>query len=157
MAMKFPFVPKSTSHLEPGQFFSIELPSGGFGCGLVLQLKEKSGKRDSRQLIVGLTDWFGDSIPKAADAANSEVIAHGQVHVKTVGEVGGKILGIVPIGADRTPLSLSESPGKNCMLVRGYQFLRPATIDEQSSLAVFSTWGYKIIQIIADRASRGAA
>ena len=155
--MKHPFVPKSTSHLEPGHYFSIELPSGGFACGLVLQLKTTTTKRDTRQLVIGLTNWFGDSTPDPEDVAGSKVIAHGSVHVKTIGEVGEGILGWIPIDLERTTLSLSESPGNSCILVRGHDFLRPATIEEQRDLAVFQTWGYKVIQIKAEKARRSAA
>jgi hypothetical protein len=37
------------------------------------------------------------------------------------------------------------------MLQRGFEFLRPATASEQRELPAFSTWGYMVIQRLAER------
>ncbi len=46
---------------------------------------------------------------------------------------------------------LSQSPGQGCMLMHGYEILRRATAKEQTQYEVFSTWGYKVIKLLAEK------
>src|SRR4051794_34952201 len=98
-APAYPFVPRSTAHLRPGQFWSIPLDGGRFACGRVLQLKIESGKIDRRLFLAGLMDWVGDSAPTAESIAGRGVVAQGGVHIKTIGEDAGAILGLRLLGA----------------------------------------------------------
>jgi len=68
MRIKYPFQPKSTAHLRPGQFWAVPLHRPGFldypgwyGCGLVLDVVEKS----RRWFLAGLLDW-ADAMPPTA-------------------------------------------------------------------------------------------
>src|SRR5262249_32527133 len=72
--MNYPFVPKSTATLEPGQFWSIPLDNGRFACGRVIQLRIENGMRDSRLFLAGLMDWWGRKPPTAERIAGCGVI-----------------------------------------------------------------------------------
>src|SRR3954467_14200909 len=89
----YPFVPKSTTHLKAGHFWSIPLQNRGFACGRVIQLRIQNDKRDSRVFLGGLMDWFGESPPTAEAIAGCGVIAQGSLHVKAIRENAGQVLG----------------------------------------------------------------
>jgi hypothetical protein len=91
--MKYPFRPKSTKHLEPGQFWGIPLRSGQYAAGVVLAHAARLGKRDTRLLCIGLLDWCGDAAPTAGDLAAAQVLEHGFAHVRSIQQHGGNILG----------------------------------------------------------------
>jgi len=150
--MKYPFVPKSTAYLKEGQIISIPLSDGSYACGRILQLKVDGEKRDSRMFIAGLMDWHGSEMPCSEAISGAKILAHGQVHVKTVKECGAEIVGERDLGEDniQIPLSLDQSPGRNCRLRRGYDLLDMASDMEQSTLQVFSTWGYKVMKNLAE-------
>lgn len=110
-------------------------------------------------LLVGLMNWIGNSPPEADDLCGLGTIQQAQIHLRSILETGGKILGHRSLDADQVEpdLFLSESPGKSCLLMKGYDILRDATQEEQATLPVFTTWGYLIIQhraqALADRAA----
>jgi hypothetical protein len=151
--INYPFVPKSTAHLEPGQFWSIPLDNGRFGCGRVIQLCCKEGKRDTRAFLAGLLDWSGDEPPSSEAIAGRGTIDQGEVHIKTISENRGEVLGFRPLEADGIEpwLFLSQGGwGHSCWLQQGYEWLRPATLAEFQTHPVFSTWGYAVIKLLAE-------
>src|SRR5687768_1510656 len=145
---EFSFVPKSTAYLQPGQFWQIPLDNGKFACGRVVQFDYRNGKKDSRCFLAGLMNWIGDEPPSADSIAGYCVIKQGSVHIKTIVEIGGAILGYRSLEVDRIEpqMFLSQSPGKGCRLMQGCNVLRPATAREQKVYPVFSTWGYKVLK-----------
>ena len=150
---KYPFVPKSTAYLLPGQFWSIPLRDGRFACGRVLELRYQDGKKDRRCFLAGLMDWVGPEEPKGCDIAGSEILDHGQVHVKTISENLGQILGCRPLETDElvVPLSLTESASSpGCRVCRGYEIFDIATREERAALPTFSGWGYAVIVMLAE-------
>lgn len=123
----YPFVPKSTAYLVPGQFWSIPLPDGRHARGRVLELACKDGKRDARLFLAGLMDWVGDLEPEVDDFAGSKILEHGQVHVKTINECGGAMVGYRPLEVDalQIPLSLDEFPqSPGCRVRQGFTIPR---------------------------------
>lgn len=99
-------------------------------------------------LLAGVMNWVGSNPPTTEVLVGRTTVAQGQIHLRSIWETGGEILGNRPLyeeglEADRF---LSESPGRNCMLMRGYEVVRPASADEQRYLPVFPTWGYLAIQ-----------
>ncbi len=159
MAVRYPFTPKSTSYLEPGQFWGIPLSNGSFACGRVLQLNLENEKRHTRQFLAGLMNWCGNVPPDADSLAGADLLAHGSAHVKTVAESGGQILGHRPLGLDSLPipLTLDQAPGtKNCRLRRGFEVLGIASSAQQRELAVFKGWGYNVVVILANKHFGGA-
>jgi hypothetical protein len=93
--MKFPFEPKSTSNLAPGQYWCIPLRSGNFATGVVLAHAIRQGKRDSRLVCVGLLNWVGDAPATANDIADADLVDHGFAHVRSIQRNGSMILGKV--------------------------------------------------------------
>lgn len=141
----FPFQPKSTSYLLPGDFWAIPLCDGSFACGRVIQLKVHSdGTTDSRRFLAGLLDWFGSVPPSESAISGRRTLIQGQAHVLTIQKSGGFILGYRPLASDgiEPALLLSHAAGPGVLLQRGFSVLRPASEQERTSLPVFFTFGY---------------
>jgi hypothetical protein len=152
-SINYPFVPKSTAYLKPGQFWSIPLNNGLFACGRVLQLEYKNDKRDTRVFLASLMDWVNDLPPSFASIEGTQVVEQGKVHVKTIRENNGEILGHRPLELDNIEpgLFVSARGGYNVKLLRGVEVLRDATREEYQTLPVLSMWGYKVIKILAEK------
>ena len=90
-----PFAPKSTAHMKPGQYWSLPLSRGRFGCGVVLALVQREGKADTRIFLAGLLDWIGDTPPTDNAIANRTVIAERFAHIKMIQMTGGELIGEV--------------------------------------------------------------
>lgn len=87
----YPFDPKSTAHVRPGDFWAIATRRGGwYCCGLVLAISNLTA---TRSLVVALLDWCEPDLPTANSIAKSAVLDFGVAHVKTVRETGGMLLG----------------------------------------------------------------
>jgi immunity protein 26 of polymorphic toxin system len=96
----YPFVPKSNTQLEPGQFWSIPLSDGRFGCGRVLRI-DRDRAYGGRILFVGaVLDWVGEAPPTAEAIAGRGILGIGTTHVRTISYGGGAILGGRPLAAD---------------------------------------------------------
>ena len=121
----YPFRPKSTTHLAPGQFWAIPLSAGGFACGRVLAHLSSGGEVDRRLFLAGLMDWSGPSLPTARSLRNSRVLAFAAAHIKAILENGGTILGISPL----------EGP-----------FAEPTEMTDE-----ISTWGYGVIRVLSEK------
>jgi hypothetical protein len=94
----YPLSPKTTTHLRPGQFWSIPMSDGRFGCGRVLQVDLE---RSTRTRFIGaVLDWVGSDPPTADAIAGSGVLAFGNAHVRVITFGGGAILGERPLSAD---------------------------------------------------------
>ncbi|MEN1958540.1 Imm26 family immunity protein [Luteimonas changyuni] len=159
MTTRFPFKPKSTAHLRPGDFWAIPISGDRYGCGRVIALRQPGQTGARSLLIVGLMNWIGKTPPRADDLRGLKTVEQAQIHLRSVLETGGVILGNRPLEADKIEPDyfLSESPGKNCLLMKGYEFLRNATPEEQVTLQGFPTWGYVIIQHRAQALADSAA
>ena len=149
--VNYPFVPKSTAYLMPGQFWSIPLSNRRYACGRVLQL-DPAGK-NQRAFIAGLLDWCGNSPPAFESIAGAALLDHGEVHIKTIAESGCEIIGVRPLEIDGidVPLSLDESPGPNCHLRQRYIRLGLATNEQQENLRGLRTCGYGVLSTLAEK------
>ncbi|MGH2317967.1 Imm26 family immunity protein [Planococcus sp. SE5232] len=149
--MEYPFRPKSNRFLLPGQFWAIPLENGTFACGRVIAIEP-----DSRTgFLTGLMDWIGDAPPLADDIKGCKVLAQGSVHIKTVHETGlnGMILGNLPLTEDNIKPFFFKSQvmfAEDCLLMRGYKVIGPASKEESEKYDVFSTWGYSFIKVLAE-------
>lgn len=161
--INYPFVPKSTASMRPGQFWQIPLSNGCFACGRVLQLPgpkaaNSSGERSrngecqaagSRTMFyAGLMSWCGDQLPTAESIARHSLLDQGSVHLRTILRNGGEILGCRPLELDGIEPRLEVEGSK---LMQGFRVVRDATPEEQQSLYVASTWGYCFIVALAER------
>ncbi|MFT5420073.1 MAG: hypothetical protein ACI9D5_000814 [Candidatus Endobugula sp.] len=94
--MKYPFSPKSTSYLEPGQFWAIPLSNGEYGCGIVvakLASLHDHSKIETRLFLAALINWHGEQLPIPEEIQNLEILEVGAAHVKTILTTGGVVLG----------------------------------------------------------------
>jgi hypothetical protein len=97
----YPLTPKTTAQLQPGQFWSIPLADGRFGCGRVLRVDRDRATGGRTRFVGAIIDWVGDSPPTADAIAGSAVLAVGSAHVRLISFGGGAILGERPLEADR--------------------------------------------------------
>ena len=155
MTLKYPFTPKSTAYLKPGHFWFIPLDNGGFACGRVVELTiDENGKQDSRIFLAELLDWTDDKPPSSESIANCKFIEQGKVHIKTIRENKGEILGFRSLEEDNLEpqLFLSQAGGgRYCYLQKGLKILRQATEEERKLYPVLSAWGYRVIKILAEK------
>ncbi len=96
----YPFIPKTTAHLRPGQFWSIPMADGRFGCGRVLRADTGRPSGGRTWFLAAILDWVGDSPPSTEAIAGSPVLNVGIAHVRLVAFNGGAILGERPLAAD---------------------------------------------------------
>ena len=96
----YPLIPKTTAHLRPGQFWSIPMADGRFGCGRVLRVDTGGSTGGRTRFIAAILDWVGDSPPSSDAIAGSPVLNVGNAHVRLVSFGGGAILGERPLAAD---------------------------------------------------------
>lgn len=163
MRITYPFVPKSTTYMRPGQFWSIPLESGRYACGRVIQIcSRQDGKawnvgdpkelRDLRCFLGGVLDWSGDEPPTSDAIAGIKVIKEGDAHILTISANRGQILGYRPLELDgiEPAIKLNQSPGRDCRLMRGYDLLGLASEEQQASLKVFSSWGFQVAVVVAE-------
>jgi len=150
--MKYPFQPKSTSYLRPGQFWAVPLASGKYACGRVLQINGSDIPSKNRAFFGGLLDWIGNQPPTSEDIAGRPLIAFGHMHIKAILTTGGVIIGERPLEEDRIelPLLLSAQMGPGTMILRGADAIREAKREEWGTLPVLGTWGYNFIRTLAE-------
>ncbi|HEV8403856.1 MAG TPA: hypothetical protein VGQ31_12580 [Candidatus Limnocylindrales bacterium] len=96
----YPLTPKTTAHLRPGQFWSIPLSDGRFGCGRVLRVGGDRPGGGRTRFIGAIQDWVGDAPPTPEAIAGSPVLVVGNAHVRLISFDGGEILGERPLSAD---------------------------------------------------------
>lgn len=148
--VEYPFVPKSTAKLEPGQFWSIPLENGRFACGRVIQLRIENGKRDSRSFLAGLMDWWGRKPPTADRIAGCGVIVQGGTDIKTIQATGGQVLGFRDLSLDAIQPSLFLNAQFATCVQRGFDYVRPFDKKKDADLPTYSGWGYLVIKIRAE-------
>ena len=147
----FPFVPKSTAYLEPGHFWSIPMCDGRFACGRVIQLRMENGKRDSRTFLAGLMDWSA-CVPPTTDAISGRgVIRQGHVHVMTINKNGGEVVGFRDLALDRIEPWMFADAGWANWVQRGFDPVRAFDRKTDANLPVFSTWGFGVIKVLAEK------
>ena len=147
----YPFVPRSTTALQPGQFWAIPLSDGSFGCGRVIELKSPGSSGARTSFLAAVLDWHSDHPPSFDSIAGAKCLNQGQAHLKVITESGGCILGHRPLELD--DIKPREFRGAefhvNSHVYRGLQPIRPQE-PKDNSLPVLSTWGYRVPVIIAE-------
>ena len=96
----YPLTPKTNAQLGPGQFWSIPLSDGRFGCGRVLRVDREKAVGGRTRFIGAILDWVGDAPPSSEAIATRPVLAVGNAHVRLISFAGGTILGERPLDAD---------------------------------------------------------
>jgi hypothetical protein len=147
----YPLRPKSTSSLEPGHFWAVPLGGGYFGCGRVLQLGGSQIGTKRSAFFGGLQDWIGDAPPTPESIAGSGIARFGVMHLKSITEIGGEILGVRPLDLDGIVLpELHSAHVYSAKLLRGADAIRVAREDEWGTRPVLQYWGYRYIEQLAD-------
>lgn len=154
----YPFVPKSTTHLRPGDFWGVPLSDGRFACGRVMAVEWPQeddnflGTRNSRIFFAGLMDWSGEQTPTSDDLVGSQLLAQGSGHIKLITESGGAVLGHRPLDADAVTglMEATHKMGGTVWLFEGVRRLRPATREESASGPWLSGWGFRFITSLAE-------
>ncbi|WP_293615399.1 Imm26 family immunity protein [Porticoccus sp.] len=93
--MKYPFEPKSTSYIEPGQFWAIPLSNGSYASGVVVaKLTDlHDNKVSTSSFLAALIDWTGEQLPTEDSIREAEILKLGEAHLKAIQTTGGSILG----------------------------------------------------------------
>ena len=148
----YPFVPRSTATLLPGQFWAIPLSDGSFACGRVIELKAADQVGARRLFLAGVMDWHGEEAPTFDSIAGTQCLAQGNAHLKVITENGGAIIGHRPLELDHiTPWDFRGAMFHvNSYVYRGLKPFRAQTPSDRS-LPVLDTWGYRVPRIIAER------
>jgi hypothetical protein len=144
----YPFVPKSSKFLEPGDFWAVPLSDGSFACGRVLEHMPTGTPGARVGFLGGLLDWHGASPPEERSIAGaSAFLAQGVMHILAITETGGRILGWRSLELDRlAPWTFAFGN----VVQRGFTPIRPYQRTDRG-LPSLSWWGYDVIQIHANR------
>lgn len=145
--MAYPFQPKSTAKLRPGQFWPIPLPHGGFACGMVLDVVRNS----TRHFLAGLIDWHGPQEPTPTGIAGRPLIIQGTGHLKMIQNGHGWITGILPDHvAPPAPLLWTSPLANNARgLYRGLDLISQITPEQAAAYPQWHGWGYNVINLLA--------
>jgi hypothetical protein len=158
---RYPFVPKSNANLRAGQFWAVPLSDGRFGCARVLDVPRTPDLHvptNSRMFLAGLLGWVDPRPPTTESIAGANLIAQGFAHIKTILTTGGAILGWRDLATDAIVPDRwrSHVAGGTVWLYEGARRLRPAT-DDDRDLPVMGTWGYSVLQLLAEQRFVGDA
>jgi hypothetical protein len=147
----YPFRPKSSASLAPGQFWAVPLPSGQYACGRVLQLGGSAVPIKTRAFFGGLQDWIGDSPPTISSIAGTRIAQFGVMHVRAITETGGEILGLRPLDLDGIELpALHSAMGLSAQLLHGADAVRDAREDEWGTRPTLVYWSYPFIEKLGE-------
>lgn len=155
----FPFVPKSSKNLELGDFWSIPLDDGCFGCGRVVGHWPSDWKGSFRGFFAGLLDWVSSSPPTAVAIAGAPALIQGGAHIKTIIATGGVILGNRPLESDGiTPHLFIEYPdNRKAYVFRGMEQIRVASEEDVRALPMLNTFGFMYMREYANEHLRRRA
>ncbi|MFM9380864.1 Imm26 family immunity protein [Pseudomonas sp. UV AK001] len=142
MKSVYPFIPKSSTKLTPGDFWAIPLDDGSFACGRVIELPPK-GRGGARVSFLGaLLDWHGPMEPTATRIAGARTLTQSVMRIKAIIESGGQILGHRPLEEDNIE-PFEQIDGAT--ILRGFVPVRAWRVSDNDSLPTFAMWGYDVI------------
>ena len=143
--MKYPFVPKSTYSLTPGDFWGFKLKNDTWACGRVLQLRTE-GRGNRRWFFGALLDWNGESRPTFDSIVNAKALRQGTMHIDAIRKTGAMVIGNRPPELDGIEPWLCVS-GRSVQ--KGYDYVRPWRRKDTGVLPTFSYWGDLYIWCLA--------
>ena len=125
---------------------------GRFACGRVLQLRGEENPTPSRAFFGGLHTWVGTDLPSVDAEMGEKFIQIGLMHIRSIIESGGSILGERPLERDgiQMPMFLPACGGEGTMLLSGATHLRPALRREWGTMPILGLWGYDFIVLLAN-------
>jgi hypothetical protein len=146
--MNYPFTPKSTKYLEPGQFWAVPISEGRFCCGRVLQLHSDKIPQPTRAFFGALHEWVGHSPPTSEDVSKAGFLRFGIMHIKAITETGGEIIGIRSLQEDGFQLPLMISGNEVC---QGAESVRKTSKKDRKQYPSLRYWGYGFITDLGAR------
>ena len=96
----YPLTPKTTAHLRPGQFWSIPMSDGRFGCGRVLRADTGSATGGRTRFIGAILDWVETLLLTRRRSRGARCSPSGMRTSGSISFGGGAILGERPLSAD---------------------------------------------------------
>ena len=118
--IEYPFVPKSSAKLQPGQFWGIPLSDGRFACGRVMAAIPKGESGSNTSFIAGLLDWVDTEPPSEESIAGAKLLETGQAHVRAITSTSSQILGERDLKLDKleAPSHITSYYGDAAMQAR---------------------------------------
>ncbi len=152
MTTDYPFEPRSTAKMIPGQYWGIPLRNSTFACGRVVQVRPREANNGRVLFLAGLMDWCGSTLPTAESLAGCSCIAQGIAHIRTIHETGGVILGFRDPACDGITAWMFRGAEhwKNSFVHEGMIAVRPQT-PADAELPVLPTWGFNVMFLLAER------
>src|SRR5438093_8162699 len=118
MERTYPLSPRSSRDLRIGDYWTVPLSDGTFGCLQVTELQQ-SGPGSLKTLVAGVVDWRDAMPPSQSDLVGRRVLEQGLTRIEAFTEVGSRVIGntITSTGGVRSPRLLSESFGRGVLVV----------------------------------------
>ena len=144
--LTYPFQPKTTAKLRPGDFWPIPLMDGSFGCGRVLEVSPRDVPGARVQFYGALMDWRGSDLPTAERLAGSTPLEQAIMHLRSITQIGGQVIGNRPLNLERI---------EPCLVIHGstvrraYEVVRPWSRSDNDALPRLSWWGWNLIWLKA--------
>lgn len=136
MKNRYPFVPKSSLSLRPGDFWGFKLKNETWACGRVLQLR-LTGQGHRMWFFGALLEWNGKSKPTSELISNSSTFRQGTMHIDAIRRTGLHVVGNRPLDLDGIEPWLCINGNK---IQRGYDYVRPWRRKDTAELPTFSYW-----------------
>ncbi len=151
--VRYPFVPKSTAALRPGQYWAVPLSNNRFACCRVIQVGGSGHPTPSREFFGALHKWTGIAPPCDDDVAGLGYFRFGAMHIRAILRTGGEILGERALELDsfEMPTFLSAHGGPSTLVLRGADRLRIARSEDFERYPVLTYWGYNLIRAFAEK------
>jgi hypothetical protein len=144
---EYPFVPKSSVRLAPGDFWAIPLADATYACGRVIAPMPRGMPGNRIGFLGALLDWHGPSLPTSDSIAGAKAIEQGVMHILAITESGGMILGHRPLELDGIePWTFAHGS----VLQRGFTPVRALALSDRGQYPTLSWWGYDVVQIKAN-------
>jgi hypothetical protein len=146
--IKYPFIPKSTARLTPGDFWSVPLADGRFACGRVLH-KMPAGRQGNRVgFWGGLQNWVGTAPPTPEAIAGTGIVDAGTMHILSITTLGGAVLGHAKLADTETSACHCVACGNS--VLDPFEFVRTASDEDRKTMFPCSAWGYDFIRMRAE-------
>jgi hypothetical protein len=97
----YPFTPRSTARLLPGQLFSFPLSDGGYGCCQVVPGMWPYQPPTRTRFRAGLLGWRGAALAVPTEVTGCRIIAYGWAHVGLFAAFGTEVIGKAPLAEER--------------------------------------------------------
>lgn len=141
------FIPAKASEISEGDFYFIPLSDGSYACGRILAFQKKNGRKTQR-VLVGLHDWSGKQHPTHSDIHESPIIEQGVMHINSINQVGGNIIGCKALEEDGLKPLLQFEAG--CLL-DGFENLGKLPTEDYKKYSRRATYGLDVIRILAEK------